>query len=160
MNDVAAGEVGEIVVRGDQVMQGYWRNPTATAEAFAGGWFHTGDLARFDDDGFHYIVDRKKDMIITGGENVYSRQVEDVIYTHPGVVEVAVIGLPDEHWGENVCAVVVTEPGAPVTAAGIVQICRDNLAGYKKPKRVEFVDALPKNASGKVLKRELRAQFS
>jgi acyl-CoA synthetase (AMP-forming)/AMP-acid ligase II len=160
MNDVAAGEVGEIVVQGDQVMQGYWRNPAATEEAFAGGWFHTGDLARFDDEGFHYIVDRKKDMIITGGENVYSRQVEDVIYQHPGVVEVAVIGLPDEHWGENVCAVVVLEPGASASANEIIQICRDNLAGYKKPKRVEFVDALPKNASGKVLKRELRAQFS
>jgi acyl-CoA synthetase (AMP-forming)/AMP-acid ligase II len=160
MRDVAVGEIGEIVVRGDQVMQGYWRNPAATEEAFAGGWFHTGDLARFDEERFHYIVDRKKDMIITGGENVYSRQVEDVIYGVPGVVEVAVIGLPDEHWGENVCAVVVLEPGATASAGAIIQVCRDNLAGYKKPKRVEFVDALPKNASGKVLKRELRAQFS
>jgi len=160
MNDVGVGEIGEIVVRGDQVMQGYWRNPTATEEAFAGGWFHTGDLARFDDEGFHYIVDRKKDMIITGGENVYSRQVEDVIYQHPSVVEVAVIGLPDEHWGENVCAVVVLEGGATATANEIIQVCRDNLAGYKKPKRVEFVGELPKNASGKVLKRELRAQLS
>ena len=160
MNDVGVGEVGEIVVQGDQVMQGYWRNPAATEEAFAGGWFHTGDLARFDDEGFHYIVDRKKDMIITGGENVYSRQVEDVIYQHPAVVEVAVIGLPDEHWGENVCAVVVLEESATATAMEIVQLCRDNLAGYKKPKRVEFVDILPKNASGKVLKRELRAQLS
>jgi acyl-CoA synthetase (AMP-forming)/AMP-acid ligase II len=160
MNDVGVGEVGEIVVQGDQVMQGYWRNPVATEEAFAGGWFHTGDLARFDHEGYHYIVDRKKDMIITGGENVYSRQVEDVIYQHPSVVEVAVIGLPDEHWGENVCAVVVLEPGATTTAQEIVEICRDNLAGYKKPKRVEFVDVLPKNASGKVLKRELRTQLS
>jgi long-chain acyl-CoA synthetase len=160
MRDVGVGEVGEIVVQGDQVMQGYWRNPAATEEAFAGGWFHTGDLARFDDEGFHYIVDRKKDMIITGGENVYSRQVEDVIYQHPAVVEVAVIGLPDEHWGENVCAVVVLEAGATTTHQEIVQICRDSLAGYKKPKRVEFVDTLPKNASGKVLKRELRARFS
>ncbi len=160
MRDVATGEVGEIVVRGDQVMQGYWGNPVATAEAFAGGWFHTGDLARVDEEGLFYIVDRKKDMIITGGENVYSRQVEDVIFTHPAVAEVAVIGLPDEHWGENVCAVVVLSPGGTATAAEIIQVCRDNLAGYKKPKRVEFVEALPKNASGKVLKRELRAELT
>ncbi len=156
MRDVAVGDVGEIVVRGDQVMKGYWNNPAATEEAFAGGWFHTGDLGRRDAEGYVSIVDRKKDMIVTGGENVYSRQVEDVLYQHPAVAEAAVIGLPDVHWGETVCAVVVVRPGATVTAEEITEFCKEELAGYKKPRRVEIVDVLPKNASGKVLKRALR----
>ena len=122
-------------MQGDQVMQGYWRNPAATEEAFAGGWFHTGDLARFDDEGYHYIVDRKKDMIITGGENVYSRQVEDVIYQQPAVVEVAVIGLPDEHWGENVCAVVVLEAGRDGHRGG------DRAALPGQPRRLQEAQA-------------------
>ncbi|MGH3743460.1 MAG: acyl-CoA synthetase [Mycobacteriales bacterium] len=160
LSDVPTGEVGEIVVRGDQVMKGYWNNPAATTEAFAGGWFHSGDLARVDEEGYVYVVDRKKDMIVTGGENVYSRQVEDVLYTHPAVAEAAVVGIPDVHWGETVCAVVVLRPDAHVTAEEIVALCRDQLAGYKKPRRVAFVDELPKNASGKVLKRELRTTLT
>ena len=159
MRDVPVGEVGEIVVRGDQVMLGYWRRPEADEEAFAGGWFHTGDLGRADADGYTAIVDRKKDMIVTGGENVYSKEVEDVIYTVAGVAEASVIGLPDPHWGENVSAVVVPAPGANVTEDEIIAACRAVLAGYKKPKRVFFVDELPRNASGKILKRELRERF-
>jgi len=159
MRDVAVGEVGEIVVRGDQVMLGYWRRPEANEEAFAGGWFHTGDMGRTDADGYVAIVDRKKDMIVTGGENVYSKEVEDVVYAVAGVAEASVIGLPDPHWGENVVAVVVVAPGATVTEGDIVGACRASLAGYKKPKRVFFVDELPRNASGKILKRELRERF-
>jgi acyl-CoA synthetase (AMP-forming)/AMP-acid ligase II len=160
MDDVPVGSVGEIVVRGEQVMLGYWRRPEANEEAFAGGWFHTGDLGRANEAGYVAIVDRKKDMIITGGENVYSREVEEVIYTVPGVAEAAVIGLPDPHWGENVCAVVVTAPGATVTELAVIEQCRADLAGYKKPKRVVFVDELPRNASGKILKRELRDRLT
>jgi acyl-CoA synthetase (AMP-forming)/AMP-acid ligase II len=159
LRDVPVGEVGEIVVQGDQVMLGYWRRPEANEEAFAGGWFHTGDLGRADEQGFTAIVDRKKDMIVTGGENVYTKEVEDVIYTVPGVAEASVIGLPDPHWGENVVAVVVPVPGAAVTEAEIVAACRASLAGYKKPKQVFIVDELPRNASGKILKRELRDRF-
>jgi acyl-CoA synthetase (AMP-forming)/AMP-acid ligase II len=160
MNDVPVGQVGELVMRGDQVTSGYWRNDELREQAFAGGWFHSGDLGREDDEGNISIVDRKKDMIITGGENVYSREVEEVIYTVPGVVDVAVVGLPDTTWGENICAVVVTAEGAEVTADDVIGACRQSLAGYKKPKRVEFVDALPRNVAGKILKRELRDQFS
>jgi acyl-CoA synthetase (AMP-forming)/AMP-acid ligase II len=160
MRDVPVGAVGEIVVRGDQVMLGYWRRPEANVEAFAGGWFHTGDMGRTDEHGFTAIVDRKKDMIVTGGENVYSKEVEDVIYTVPGVAEASIIGLPDPHWGENVAAVVVPAPGATVTADEVIAACRASLAGYKKPKQVFFVEELPRNASGKILKRELRERFS
>jgi acyl-CoA synthetase (AMP-forming)/AMP-acid ligase II len=154
--DVAVGEVGELVVRGEQVTMGYWGRPEATAEAFVGGWFHTGDLARLDADGNCFIVDRKKDMIITGGENVYSREVEEVLYLHPAVAEAAVIGEPDPEWGENVVAVVQARDGAAVTGAELVEHCRRHLAGYKKPKRVVFVEELPRTAAGKVLKRDLR----
>jgi acyl-CoA synthetase (AMP-forming)/AMP-acid ligase II len=154
------GVVGEIVVRGEQVLKGYFNNPEGTTKAFEGGWFHTGDMARRDAEGFFYIVDRMKDMIITGGENVYSREVEEVIYTHPAVSEAAVVGLPDPTWGENVTAVVVLRPGATATEAEIIGVCRDRLAGYKKPKRVIFLDELPKTVSGKIIKRELRDQFA
>ena len=156
MNDVAVGDVGELVVRGPQVTGGYWGNPEASAEAFAGGWFHSGDLARMDEEGNFYIVDRKKDMIITGGENVYSREVEEIIYRHPAVAEAAVVGVPDQTWGENVVAVVQLRAGQEAGGDEIIGICRENLAGYKKPKAVYFVDELPKNAAGKILKRELR----
>ena len=161
MHDVAVGEVGEIVVQGDQVMLGYWRRPEANEEAFAGGWFHTGDMGRADEQGYTAIVDRKKDMIVTGGENVYSKEVEDVIYGVPGVAEASIIGLPDPHWGENVTAVVVAAPGRdrePRTTSSPPAAA--SLAGYKKPKQVFFVDELPRNASGKILKRELRDRFS
>ena len=156
MQDVATGDIGELVVRGPQVTMGYWKNPAATEGAFEGGWFHTGDLAKNDEEGNWYIVDRKKDMILTGGENVYSREVEEVIYEHPSVAEAAVIGVPDETWGENVVAVVQLRPGATASAEQIIEHCRGSLAGYKKPKGVIFVDELPRNAAGKILKRQLR----
>jgi acyl-CoA synthetase (AMP-forming)/AMP-acid ligase II len=154
--DVATGEVGEIVVRGRQVMAGYWDDEPATTDAMRSGWFHTGDVGRFDEDGWLYVVDRKKDVIVTGGENVASREVEDVLRSHPDVRDVAVIGVPDARWGENVCAVVVPQPGRSVVAADLVQLVRSRLAGFKTPRHVLFVDSLPTNASGKVLKAELR----
>ncbi|ROO86367.1 fatty-acyl-CoA synthase [Actinocorallia herbida] len=161
MNDVAPGEVGEIVYRGPSTMQGYWNNPAATAEAFAGGWFHSGDLVRADEEGFLYVVDRKKDMIISGGENIYCAEVENVLAAHPGVGEVSVIGVPHPKWGETPLAVVVTRAGAPApTLESLTDFCRDRLASYKKPTALVVVDALPRNASGKVLKHELRAAHS
>ena len=159
-DDAPTGTPGEIIVKGDQVLTGYWKNPEATAAAFTEGWFHTGDVGRFDDDGCLFIVDRKKDMILTGGENVYPREVEEVLFTHPGVREAAVIGAPDAKWGEIVVAVVCRRGDVGPTAADLTDFCRDKIAGYKRPRRVVFIDALPKNASGKVLKRELREQLS
>jgi len=161
MKDVAPGEVGEIVYRGPSTMSGYWNNPEATAEAFEGGWFHSGDLVRADEEGFLYVVDRKKDMIISGGENIYCAEVENVLAAHPAVAEVAVIGVPHEKWGETPLAVIVPAAGrqAP-TAEELAEWCRDRLASYKRPKGVVAVDELPRNASGKVLKHELRAAYS
>lgn len=160
MRDVAPGQVGEIVYRGPTVMQGYWQNPEATDEAFAGGWFHSGDLCRRDEDGFIYVVDRKKDMIISGGENIYSAEVEAAIDQHPGVAEVAVIGVPHERWVETPVAIITaSDPSAPPTEEEIIDFCRTKLASYKKPSRVVVVDELPRNASGKVLKRTLREQL-
>jgi acyl-CoA synthetase (AMP-forming)/AMP-acid ligase II len=157
MNDVPRGEIGEIVVRGDNVLSGYWRRPEDTAAAFSGGWFHSGDMGRATLDGYIAVVDRKKDMIITGGENVYSREVEEVLYLHPNVAEAAVIGLPDVKWGERVCAVLVARPGTVVTEIEILDLCREHLAGYKKPTSIVMVADLPHNAAGKVVKPELRA---
>ncbi len=154
--DCPTGAPGELIVKGDQVLMGYWRNPEATDTSFVDGWFHSGDVGRWDEDGYLYIVDRKKDMILTGGENVYPREVEEVLYEHPGVVEAAVIGAPDPTWGEKVVAVVVRREGQEVDQANLIAFCRERIASYKKPKHVVFIDALPKNASGKVLKRELR----
>jgi acyl-CoA synthetase (AMP-forming)/AMP-acid ligase II len=156
MNDVPVGEPGELVVKGEQVTLGYWRNDEATREAFRGGWFHSGDIATWDENGFLYIVDRKKDMIVTGGENVYSREVEEVLYAHPAILEAAVIGLPDEMWGEQVVAVVQARPDSSVSEDELIAFCRERLASYKKPRHVVFTGELPKNASGKILKRELR----
>jgi acyl-CoA synthetase (AMP-forming)/AMP-acid ligase II len=150
------GTVGEIVARGPALMTGYWNAPEETISALRGGWMHTGDLGYRGDNGFLYVTDRLKDMIISGGENIYPREIEDVLYTHPGVLEAAVIGLPDEEWHERVHAVVVLRPGASVTEAEVVEYCRSALARYKCPKTVQFVDDLPKNATGKILKRELR----
>ncbi|HLZ85362.1 MAG TPA: long-chain fatty acid--CoA ligase [Caulobacteraceae bacterium] len=158
--DVPTGTAGEIIVKGDQVLSGYWRNPEATAGSFTDGWFHTGDVGRWDEDGYLYIVDRKKDMILTGGENVYPREVEEVLYRHPAVVEAAVIGAPDPRWGEKVVAVVCVRDGHEATGADLVAFCREEIASYKKPKHVIFIEVLPKNASGKVLKRELRDQIA
>jgi fatty-acyl-CoA synthase len=158
MNDVAVGEVGEIVYRAPTLMAGYWNNPKATAEAFAGGWFHSGDLVRQDDEGYVWVVDRKKDMIISGGENIYCAEVENVLAAHPNVVEVAVIGRQDEKWGEVPIAVAaVTDTG--VTLNDLDQFLTERLARYKHPKALEVVDALPRNPAGKVLKTELRARF-
>jgi acyl-CoA synthetase (AMP-forming)/AMP-acid ligase II len=158
--DCPPGAVGEIVVRGDQTMLGYLNRPDATAEAYAGGWFHTGDLAHVDEEGFFYIVDRKKDMIITGGENVYSIEVENALVAHPAVAEAAVFGTPDRRWGELVTAVVVLRPGSQVTTDELADHCRESLAGFKRPRRIEFAGALPKTVTGKALKRELRERYS
>ncbi len=158
--DCPAGSPGEIVVRGDQVLGGYWNRPDATAEAFRDGWFHTGDMARMDEDGFVYIVDRKKDMIVSGAENVYPREVEEALYDHPAVAEAAVFGLPDEHWGERVAAAVVLRRGTHADEAELDALCRQRLAGYKRPRAWFFVDDIPKNVSGKVLKRVLKERYA
>jgi acyl-CoA synthetase (AMP-forming)/AMP-acid ligase II len=155
---VPAGERGEIVLRGPKVFKGYWRDPDATAAAFAGGWFHTGDIGVRDEDGYLFIVDRLKDMIVSGGENIAGSEVERVLYEHESVVEVAVVGRPDPRWGEVPVAFVVVREGAAVTAEELIEHCRTQLAGFKVPKDISFLDALPRNPSGKVLKRELRQE--
>jgi len=151
--------VGEIVIRGHNVMKGYWNQPEANVEAFKGGWFHTGDLGYVDQDGFFFIVDRKKEMIIRGGFNVYPREVEEVIYAHPAVAEAAVIGIPDERLGEEVKAVVALKSGATASADDIISFVKERVAAYKYPRTVQFVDTLPKGATGKILKKELKAQL-
>jgi acyl-CoA synthetase (AMP-forming)/AMP-acid ligase II len=157
--EVGTGERGEVVVRGPNVMKGYWNRPEATAEAIRNGWFHTGDIATRDADGFYYIVDRKKDMIISGGENVYPAEVEDCLYGHPDVAEAGVIGMPDERWGEAVLAIVVLKPGAEAVEQDLLDFTQGRLARYKQPRRVVFTDALPRNPAGKVLKFQLRERF-
>jgi long-chain acyl-CoA synthetase len=157
--EVAPGEVGEIIARGPNVMKGYWHRPEETAEALRGGWLRTGDLATVDAQNYLTIVDRKKDMIISGGENVYSVEVEAALFAHPAVLEVAVIAVPDPTWGEQVHAVVALKPGHTATADDLMACCRGRLAGYKVPRSIEFVDALPKSGAGKILKRELRAKY-
>lgn len=158
-NPLPIGEVGEIVHRSPHATLGYYNDPDKTAEAFSGGWFHSGDLGVFNSDGILSVVDRKKDMIKSGGENVASREVEEAIYLHPGVAEVAVFGVPDERWIEAVAAVVVAREDTSLTSEDVVAHCRNHLAGYKTPKHVVVADALPKNPSGKILKRVLRDQF-
>jgi acyl-CoA synthetase (AMP-forming)/AMP-acid ligase II len=153
---VPDGEIGEIAIRGDVVMRGYWNKPEATAEVFKCGWYHTGDLGTRDADGYVFLLDRKKEMIISGGANVYPRELEEVLLLHPGVLEVAVIGIPDRLWGESVMAVVRPRPGASPSEAELLALCRDHLAGYKKPRFIRFQDDLPKNGYGKILKRELK----
>ncbi len=153
------GQVGEICARSPFLMEGYWSNPVDTAEVLRGGFLHTGDLGFMDDEGFVYIVDRKKDMIISGGVNVYPREVEEVLYRHPAVLEAAVIGVPDPKWVEAVKALVVLRRGIAATEAEILEFCGERLAGYKKPKSVEFWDELPKSPAGKILKKELRARY-
>lgn len=157
-NELGANEVGELVLRGPVVTPGYWRNPEATAEALRGGWFHTGDLVKRDEDGFYYVVDRKKDMYKSGGENVYPVEVEHFLRTHPAVREVAVTGVPDERWGEVGKAWVVVEEGETLTADGLREYCLGQLAKFKIPRHVAFLDELPKGDSGKILKKELRAR--
>ena len=158
-NPVPSGQIGEVVARGPQLMRGYWNLPEASAEALRGGWMHTGDAAIMDDEGFIYIQDRVKDMIVSGGENVYPREVEEVLYKHPAVADAAVIGVPDERWGERVHAIVVLRQGTTATAEEIINFCRSNLGGYKLPRGVDFTESLPRNPSGKVLKRELREPY-
>ncbi|MBC7174514.1 MAG: AMP-binding protein, partial [Polyangiaceae bacterium] len=148
--------VGEICIKGPNVMKGYYKRPEATAEVIKNGWFSTGDIAHRDDDGFYFIVDRKKDMIIRGGYNVYPREVEEVLYAHPAVAEAAVVGVKHESHGEEVKAVIALKPGTTTTAEEIIAFCREKLAAYKYPRMVEIRDALPKTATGKILKRELR----
>ena len=156
---VRPGEVGEIVARGANVMLGYWKRPEETAAALRNGWLHTGDLATIDEENHIYIVDRAKDMIITGGENVYSTEVENALYRHPAVLEAAVIGVPDDRWGEAVKAVVVLREGSAANADALIVHCHTLIAGYKCPKTVDFADALPKSGAGKILKSQLRDPY-
>lgn len=157
-NDVKPGGSGEIICRGNLALR-YWKQPEETKEAFKDGWLYTGDVGRIDEDSYIYVVDRKKDMIISGGENIASKEVEDVICRHPSIHEAAVIGVPDPQWGESVKALVVLRPGMQATEQEIIDFAKNNLASYKKPKTVEFLDALPKNAAGKVLKAELKKKY-
>ena len=157
--ECAVGEIGEVLVRGDTVMAGYWRNPEATAAAIRDGWLWTGDVGSLDADGFLTLMDRSKDLLISGGSNIYPREVEEVLLTAPGVAEAAVVGAPDAEWGEVVVAFVVAQPGVPLHAAALDAHCLQHIARFKRPKRYVFVDALPKNHYGKVLKTELRARL-
>ena len=157
--ELPAGQVGEIVVRCEWIMRGYWRNDAATAATVKDGWLHTGDAGFRDADGYLYIHDRVKDMIVTGGENVYPAEVENALFGHPAIADVAVVGVPDEKWGEAVKAIVVLKPGLALDMDDILSFARQRIAGYKLPKSIDVIDALPRNASGKVLRRELREQF-
>jgi acyl-CoA synthetase (AMP-forming)/AMP-acid ligase II len=158
-NDVPMGEVGELIVRSEAMMIGYWQMPEETEKKLKNGWLHTGDLAKFDEDGYVYIVERKGDMIISGGVNVYPREIEEVLYRYPAVSEASVIGLPDEHWGEVVKAVIVLKSGAQATEDEIKDFCGKNLAGFKKPKSVDFWKELPKSPQGKILKKDIRKHY-
>jgi long-chain acyl-CoA synthetase len=157
--DVETDSIGEIVVQSKYVMKEYWRKQDYTSETKVNGWVHTGDMGYYDDKGFIYILDRKKDLVITGGENVYPREVEEVLYRHPAILECAVIGVPDEKWVERVHAVIVVREGQELSSDDIITFCKTNLAGYKAPKSVEFAETLPKNPQGKILKRELRIAY-
>lgn len=154
--ETAPGEVGEIICRGPNVMKGYHRDPEATRETIQSGWLHTGDLALVDEEGFFFVVDRKKDMIVSGGENIYPREVEEVLITHPAVADVAVIGIPDRDWGESVMAYITPRKGHTISEQEIITFCKDHLASYKKPKKIAFLSAIPRTPSGKALKRTLR----
>jgi acyl-CoA synthetase (AMP-forming)/AMP-acid ligase II len=158
-NDVAPKIVGEIIVQSDSIMVEYWHKPQETSEAIIDGWLHTGDLAYYDEKGFVYIVDRKKDMIVSGGENVYPREIEEVLYRHPAIAEAAVIGIPDPVWVERVHAVVVLKADTIATEEELIAFCKKHLASYKAPKSIEFVVSLPKNPQGKILKREIRERY-
>jgi long-chain acyl-CoA synthetase len=159
-NEVAQGEVGEIVIRGHNVMKGYWQRPDATEETMRGGWFHSGDMAKVDEDGYFFIVDRKKDMIIRGGYNVYPREVEEVLYEHPAVAECAVVGVPDDKMGEEVGAAVCLKEGQSASEDELRDHVKENVASYKYPRRIWFVDELPKGPTGKILKREIEVPES
>jgi long-chain acyl-CoA synthetase len=154
--EVPQGEVGEIVIRGHNVMKGYWEKPEATEEAMRGGWFHSGDMARIDEDGYFFIVDRKKDLIIRGGYNVYPREVEEILYEHPKIREAAVLGVPHDQWGEEIGAAVVLHEGEELAAEEVSEYVKERIAAYKYPRLVWFVDDLPKGPTGKILKREIQ----
>jgi acyl-CoA synthetase (AMP-forming)/AMP-acid ligase II len=160
-NDVEAeGQMGEIIIRSDCVMKGYWNKPEATSETIVDGWLYTGDMAWVDEDGYIFITDRRKDMILSGAENIYPREVEEVIYRRPSVMEASVIGYPDEVWGESVRAIIKIKDGFTATEKEIIDLCRANLAGYKKPSSVIFLEEeLPKNPTGKILKKVLRDRY-
>ncbi|MGN6556774.1 MAG: long-chain-fatty-acid--CoA ligase [Solirubrobacterales bacterium] len=155
--EVAQGEVGEVVIRGHNIMKGYWQRPDATAEAMRGGWFHTGDMAKVDEDGYFFIVDRKKDLIIRGGYNVYPREVEEVLYEHPKIREAAVVGIPHDEWGEEIGAAVVLHEGEEMAPEEVSEYVKERIAAYKYPRLVWFIDDLPKGPTGKILKREIEA---
>lgn len=156
-DNLPANEIGEILVRSRSVISGYWQNEKATGEAIRDGWFHTGDLGYLDDGRYLFVVDRLKDMVVSGGMNIYTKEVEDVLYDHPAVMEAAVYGVPDETWGEQVTAAVVLKNSSAATAEDLTAHCSRYLAGYKRPRAYYFLDSLPKNPSGKILKRELRS---
>jgi len=158
-DDVPIGEVGEIIVRSEAVMIGYWQMSEETARKLKNGWLHTGDLGRLDEDGYLYVMERKDDLIISGGVNVYPREIEEVLYRHPAVSEASVIGLPDEHWGEVVKAIIVPKQGVHITETEIIDFCGKNLAGFKKPKTVDFWKELPRSPQGKILKKEIRKRY-
>jgi acyl-CoA synthetase (AMP-forming)/AMP-acid ligase II len=158
-NPLPHGVVGEVIARGPQMMRGYWNQPEASTVALRGGWMHTGDAGVLDDEGYLYIQDRIKDMIVSGGENVYPRVVEEVLYQHPAIAEAAVIGVPDERWGEAVKAIVVLQQGMTATAEEIMEFCRGKVGGFERPRSVDFIEALPRTPSGKVLKRVLREPY-
>ena len=158
--ELPSGEIGEVVVRGDVVMKGYWNNPEATAKTLAGGWLHTGDMGAFDEDGFLTLKDRSKDMIISGGTNIYPREIEEVLLTHDGVAEVSVVGKPHSDWGEEVVAFIVLGAETQASEADLDKLCLDNIARFKRPKHYRFIEAMPKNNAGKVLKTVLREQLA
>jgi acyl-CoA synthetase (AMP-forming)/AMP-acid ligase II len=159
-DDVPHGATGEIVAKGDRLMKGYWGNESATKEAVRNGWLYTGDLGYFDDDGYIFLSGRAKDFIKRGGEMIAPEEVEQVLHSHPNVEEAAIIGVPDDHWGERVRAIVVVKSEPPVLNTALIEYCRERLASFKRPESIVFVDELPRNALGKVLKRVLREQYS
>jgi long-chain acyl-CoA synthetase len=159
-NEVSDGELGEIVLRGENILKGYYKNPEATLTAFRGGWFHTGDVGYRDQDGYFFIVDRKSDMIIRGGENIYPREIDEVLYQHSAIAAAATIGIPDPLYGEEVAAFVVLKDGMKVSEEELISYCTERLADYKCPKSIRLVKEIPKGPTGKLLKRELAKDFS
>jgi long-chain acyl-CoA synthetase len=156
LRELPAGEAGEICIKGPQLMTGYYKKPEETANAFRDGWLYTGDIGFLDEEGRLSVVDRKKDMIIAGGYNVYPKEIDEVLFDHPKILEACAVGVPDEYRGETIKAFVVVKPGESLTDAEIIEYCRERLAAYKAPKRIAFLDALPKSAAGKILRRELQ----
>ena len=157
--DVEPGVIGEIIVKSKGVLKGWWQKPEETSETIVNGWVHTGDMGYYDENGYIYVADRKKDMIVSGGENIFPREVEEVLYHHPAIQEAAIIGVPDPYWVESVHAVVVLKERMNASADELIDFCKQRLARYKSPKTVEFVLSLPKTPSGKILKREIREKY-